>query len=1040
MGSLLGCVSASPWMALNAKDDLHLKITWTELLFIKIMQSPFQRPLRSLHGQISAHKHHLLRIRPQHLYVMRFHAIGFSPNVAAWTSLFLFNGNLKSNGFVLLNSYNQYQQSRTFVSSIIRGIGHVIKTPLTALGAGTGLAAYANYKLDQFQDHFIPDWLREMISEGKKNMSDGGGWLPDFAALMAGITGLASDDDERGNLEAIKLENKESKPNEKINKKTKEAEIKKDIVMENKEDTNKSNESVGLSLTKKMIEIRNLLREVMPSNEISLRLPGIIVIGSQSSGKSSVLEAIVGHEFLPKGSNMVTRRPIELTLIHIEDNKSDYCEFPQLGLGKITNFTEVRKILTDMNMAVPIEECVSDTPIYLNIYSQNVSDLTLVDLPGYIQVTNANQPPSLKEKIAELCDKYLYQDNIILAVSAADVDLANSEALRAARKADPQGIRTIGILTKMDMVDPEYGVQLINNRNYPLKLGYIGVICKYPKSEGTFFQSTSTSNMLAAKKYEDSIFKNELYDEKRDNIGTNALKKLVERVLEQHIAKSLPKISNVLRDELDDVQYQFKVHYNDRNISAESYVAETRDKLKQKFKDFSEEFGKPQIREEVRKMLDSLLVEICEQQYWSDPLVNTLPRICIGATTPKWKEQLDFSSSALTKSGIGRSTVQIVVDKLMENMERITSTDSWSYHIEGRKLVLDFSKDILKSRMLIATDQVENTIKPYKYDVEILPGEWINGQKRAVNLLDDQIKNVTLELNDLKQQYGRRRLHSVVKYIQRLEDAAIMSVEQGLGSESLGLIPNLQKNKDTSSSINDVNDINNQSIGWWGYIFGSSNNDLNKVSNNSPSIPDTSATSSSPSIPSRTSSPSSSSNSQRTLNSNLRFDKSSEVKQKPIIPWGSNNPKVRSIMEDAFLAVVGTGAINSRLLEAGQSALALQRKSEILKSRLSAVKSRQCSDENNQSCCPEVYLAVVADKLAYTAVMFIGVELLNEFYFEVPKEIDTRFSYHSLGQNGTLEFAKENPNVKHHLQVQQRKEALEKAMDALRELQRINKK
>ena len=67
-------------------------------------------------------------------------------------------------------------------------------------------------------------------------------------------------------------------------------------------------------LTKKMIEIRSILQVVGQSN--ALVLPSIVVIGSQSSGKSSVLEAIVGHEFLPKGSNMITRRPIELTLVN----------------------------------------------------------------------------------------------------------------------------------------------------------------------------------------------------------------------------------------------------------------------------------------------------------------------------------------------------------------------------------------------------------------------------------------------------------------------------------------------------------------------------------------------------------------------------------------------------------------------------------------------------------------------------------------------------------------------------------------------------
>lgn len=213
-----------------------------------------------------------------------------------------------------------------------------------------------------------------------------------------------------------------------------------------------------MMLTRKMIEIRSLLQTVGQSE--TLTLPSIVVIGSQSSGKSSVLEAIVGHEFLPKGSNMVTRRPIELTLVNSPKAHAEYGEFPALGLGKITDFSQIQRTLTDLNLAVPVEDCVSDDPIQLKIYSPHVPDLSLIDLPGYIQVTSHDQPAELKEKISQLCDKYIQPPNVILAISAADVDLANSTSLRASRRVDPRGERTIGVVTKMDLVDPSRGAAI----------------------------------------------------------------------------------------------------------------------------------------------------------------------------------------------------------------------------------------------------------------------------------------------------------------------------------------------------------------------------------------------------------------------------------------------------------------------------------------------------------------------------------------------------------------------------------------------------
>jgi replication fork clamp-binding protein CrfC len=166
---------------------------------------------------------------------------------------------------------------------------------------------------------------------------------------------------------------------------------------------------------------------------------------------------------------MVTRRPLELTLVHTPESNEDFCEFPQLGLGKIYDFQKVEHTLTDLNLAVPDSECVNETPIELFVYSQNVPDLSLVDLPGYIQIHNKNQPPELKEKISHLCDAYINSNNIILAVSAADVDLANSEALRSSRKYDPDGARTIGVITKMDLVDPNEGVKLLFVNYYDLE-------------------------------------------------------------------------------------------------------------------------------------------------------------------------------------------------------------------------------------------------------------------------------------------------------------------------------------------------------------------------------------------------------------------------------------------------------------------------------------------------------------------------------------------------------------------------------------------
>lgn len=407
---------------------------------------------------------------------------------------------------------------------------------------------------------------------------------------------------------------------------------------------------------------------------------------------------------------MVTRRPIELTLIHTPNKDEEYGEFPQLGLGKIHDFKKVQKTLVDMNLAVSESECVSSKPIELRIYSPNVPDLTLIDLPGYIQISNRSQPETLKNKIEDLCEKYIRGPNIILAVCSANVDLANSPALKASRKWDPLGLRTIGVITKMDLVPPQVGAAILRNTDYPLHLGYIGVVCKAP-------DSISDKNMTnALMKNEESYFRSHLVFNQRDiQVGTSTLRHKLMNVLEQSMGRSLYSIVDAVQRELEEARYQFKVQYNDRRVTAESYVAETMDCLKHDFKDFANNFGKPQVRHEVRTMLEQKVLDICAEQYWSDGKIAELPK----ATSEDiyWLYKIDFASAALTKSGIGRSTTQLVVDVLMSNMERLANAESFSYHPNTRKQIMNFTSEILRTKFLATSDQVENTIKPYKFEV-----------------------------------------------------------------------------------------------------------------------------------------------------------------------------------------------------------------------------------------------------------------------------------------------------------------------------------
>ncbi|WVQ62293.1 uncharacterized protein L199_000432 [Kwoniella botswanensis] len=712
-----------------------------------------------------------------------------------------------------------------------------------------------------------------------------------------------------------------------------------------------------LQLTRKLIEIRSVLLSVDQSE--ALKLPSIVVIGSQSSGKSSVLEAIVGHEFLPKGDNMVTRRPIELTLINTPSNAAsssstpaEYGVFPNMpGMGKITSFATIQKTLTDLNLSVPPELAVSDDPIHLQIHSPHVPDLTLIDLPGYIQISSMDQPEELKDKISGLCDKYIREPNIILAVCAADVDLANSPALRASRRVDPLGTRTIGVVTKMDLVKPEHGATIVRGERYPLHLGYVGVVCKAPPTTGVFKsirgdrESPNVTGAVLRREEEFFGGENSKYfgRDKKVMVGTDTLRRRLMDVLETSMSSSLHGITNAVQLELEEASYQFKVQYNDRRITSESYMAETIDALKARFKEYTAQFTKPAVRSKLKEMLDDKVMNILEKLYWDDPRTIELTKLGEDRKLTSedldsyWKYKLETASSLLTKSGVGRDSTGLVAEGLRQLIDSIATGEPFTFHPSVSERITEFSHAILRERMGLTADQVENCIKPYKYEVEVDEREWNVGRDRAEDKFTEEIKRCDFKLKEIQNRLGgSRKLNGLIKHVGELE-----KWEE-------------ERRKRRFS------------------VSGASGEDGNEV----------------------------------------------VEEGAPVLDAYKYSP--------------------AQIID-GRHALLLSNRLSLLKLRQQALKSRRCRSGPDQSAfCPEAFLAVVADKLAYTSTMFINIELLEQFFYQFPREIDSRILY-DLNREEIARFARENPKIKQHLDLQERKDKLESVMRSLQSLVNLQK-
>ncbi|KAF3932791.1 Dynamin-1 [Dactylella cylindrospora] len=318
-----------------------------------------------------------------------------------------------------------------------------------------------------------------------------------------------------------------------------------------------------------LITTVNKLQDVFATVGVQnpIDLPQIVVVGSQSSGKSSVLENIVGRDFLPRGTGIVTRRPLVLQLINrpagtnnptlngdakadsalkgttdAAANLDEWGEFLHIPGQKYYDFNKIRdEIVKETEAKTGRNAGISPAPIGLRIYSPNVLTLTLVDLPGLTKVPVGDQPKDIEKQIRDMVLKQISKPNaIILAVTAANTDLANSDGLKLAREVDPEGQRTIGVLTKIDLMDEGTDVvDILAGRIIPLRLGYVPVVNRGQRD------IENKKPIQAALEYEKNFFENhKSYRNKALYCGTPYLARKLNLILMMHIKQTLPEIKN----------------------------------------------------------------------------------------------------------------------------------------------------------------------------------------------------------------------------------------------------------------------------------------------------------------------------------------------------------------------------------------------------------------------------------------------------------------------------------------------------------------
>lgn len=319
----------------------------------------------------------------------------------------------------------------------------------------------------------------------------------------------------------------------------------------------------GAPLYENMRKLINLIDELKDVGvQQYIKLPRIAVVGTQSAGKSSLLESIVGIDFLPRGEGVVTRRPLELRLVHVsptgEENFKPYAEFTNDNQKiKIYDFDKAREKIAELTDKIAGKnKGIVDDPITMTVYSQSCPDLTLIDLPGITRIAQADQVKDIEKVTKDMCRRYARDPRtIILCVMPANQDMSTSDALKMAQEEDPEGIRTIGVITKIDIMDKGTNARrMLLGQDISLRLGYVGVKGR------SQLDINNTMRVIDALKIEKEYFASHpVYSTlPPGHVGTEALTQKLTKVLFGHIRNTLPEIAKEIQNKIRECEDRLK--------------------------------------------------------------------------------------------------------------------------------------------------------------------------------------------------------------------------------------------------------------------------------------------------------------------------------------------------------------------------------------------------------------------------------------------------------------------------------------------------
>lgn len=491
---------------------------------------------------------------------------------------------------------------------------------------------------------------------------------------------------------------------------------------------------LGASLQPKL-DLIETVRSELKTEEIEV--PGIVVAGSQSSGKSSVLESISGIQ-LPSGQNITTRVPL---ILRIEMNKTADLK-PYVLISTEANLENAEKITIDQT-AFKISEytkkiagdscTVEDKPLHMKVVQNEIPSMTLIDLPGITHMSVDNAQENIHEATLNLVKKYINNPHIIiLCVVPATEDFANCEAIKCAKEVDPSGNRTIGVVTKLDICPYDVTDKLKGDgRNVSLKLGFIGVRNK-PHNE-------SFETIKKLRKDEAMYFENNYAFLEHKYWGMETLINKVVRIQAEFVDEAIPKIKKQLEEKLEILSTELVAYKSNFSNDGErmGYAVEHLLEVKDKFS---------------RTVENSSHLNILFQQF-STQLYNSIPDYFSESYAHKIKNILKENRGIMLSNFLNIQSFKVLFDEALgDSLEVNTNAllrNSKIYITEQLELFINEQFNLFPSMITFVKARTKILIVNAASDLE----QFIETYLTMENLIFTQSKMYTSIVNELRHKH-----------------------------------------------------------------------------------------------------------------------------------------------------------------------------------------------------------------------------------------------------------------------------------------------